>query len=226
LAWDDFAAPTGGFERSSEALSKSLIFSPSLLDQIEGWPEEREELRKKLKKSQKGMTKFDWDTTPSLVPGVTGASVSVIEEAFVDVWSDLLLGGGWTDYSELTFREASWVLVSPRRKCRGGGWLTESGSCSWSFKLFLWILELVEGHLERMTLVRPLSSSALRSSSRKHTKSNFWHRNPKSWGCSVVQGLRKRRWIFQSARSRYYRQHKRATRQSLMRSFAVPRSRP
>ncbi len=115
MSWNEFAAPTGGFDRSDDALSKSLTFSPPVQTQIESWPEEREELRKKLKKSQKEMAKFDWDTTPVVgVPG-RGKAITVIEEAFVDVWADLLLSSGWTDYDELTYREANWALVSYNR---------------------------------------------------------------------------------------------------------------
>jgi hypothetical protein len=35
-----------------------------------------------------------------------------VEEAFVDCWADLMMGAGWTDRDELTFKEANWVLVS------------------------------------------------------------------------------------------------------------------
>jgi hypothetical protein len=110
LSWADFASDQGGFERSNDALSKSLLFSPPVQEQIQQWPEEREELRRKLKKAYKEAVPFTWDTTPIVVD----ARGAVVEEMFLDAWVDLLYGGGWTDVEELTFRESNWVLVSAR----------------------------------------------------------------------------------------------------------------
>lgn len=64
-------------------------------------------MHKKLKKDHKEGVPFAWDTTP-LVVNAPGA---VVEELFLDVWTEYLYGGGWTDYEELTFRDANWVLV-------------------------------------------------------------------------------------------------------------------
>lgn len=38
-----------------------------------------------------------------------------VEEAFVDCWADLMMGGGWLDREELTFKEANWAIVSHPR---------------------------------------------------------------------------------------------------------------
>jgi hypothetical protein len=108
ISWQDFASPQGGFDRSNEALSKSLLFSPPVQEQIQHWPEEREEMQKKLKKAYKEAIPFTWDTTPAVV----NARGAFVEEMFLDIWVELLYGGGWTDTEELTFREANWVLVS------------------------------------------------------------------------------------------------------------------
>ena len=65
-------------------------------------------MAKKLKKTQKSLPAFGWDTEP-----VVG-SEEVIEEAFVDVFCDLVYGGGWMDlerYEELD-RDCNWALVS------------------------------------------------------------------------------------------------------------------
>lgn len=35
-----------------------------------------------------------------------------IEEAFVDCWADLMMGAGWVERDELTFRESNWAIVS------------------------------------------------------------------------------------------------------------------
>lgn len=100
MTWDDFSG--GGFDRTSLALKDTLNFAPPLQDQIESWPDEREEIRRKLKKSAKVMAKFEYDTTPSV-------SETYIEAGFIDACVDLL--DGWTDRDELTFREANWCIL-------------------------------------------------------------------------------------------------------------------
>lgn len=107
MSWQDFASDQGGFLATNEALSQSLSFSPPVQEQIQHWPEEREELRKKLKKAHKESLPFTWDTTPTL----SGAKGPLVEEMFLDVWVDLLHGGGWSDREELTFRPSNWVLM-------------------------------------------------------------------------------------------------------------------
>lgn len=111
MTWDAFATQDGGFDRSALALQKTLSVSPLVQEQIESWPEERDEIRRKLKKSHKEMTKFDWDTTPNVVNTQDQNSLAFVEVGFVDVWTDLLLSAGWSNRDELTFREANWAIV-------------------------------------------------------------------------------------------------------------------
>lgn len=75
---------------------------------IDSWPQQSQEIHKKLKKAQKALPTFGWDTEP-----VMGAE-EVIEEAFIDVFCDLIYGGGWMDVerSEEANRECNWALVS------------------------------------------------------------------------------------------------------------------
>lgn len=100
MTWDDFSG--GGFDRNTMELQETLTFAPPVQDQIESWPDEREEIRRKLKKSAKVMAKFEHDTTPVVTEGC-------IEAGFLDAWVDVLVG--WTDRDELTFREANFCIL-------------------------------------------------------------------------------------------------------------------
>lgn len=120
MNWSDFASADGGFNRTDPLLHASLDFSPPLQTSIKQWPQERQELHRRLHKSHKDAVKFEYDTTPRWgmqVPAEHDLRVDIkgrvwIEEAFVDAWADLLLGCGLVDRDELTFKEANWVLVS------------------------------------------------------------------------------------------------------------------
>jgi len=122
MDWTDFAAPTGGFNRTDLVLDISLSFAAPIHNSITEWPQEREELRRRLHKSQKDATPFAHDMTPRIGVQVThdpetpsdGKGRVYIEEAFVDCWVDLMMGCGWLDTEELTFREANWAFV---REC-------------------------------------------------------------------------------------------------------------
>lgn len=65
-------------------------------------------MHRKLKKTQKALPPFGWDTEPVL------GGEEVVEESFVDVFCDLIYGGGWMDDErrEDTDRECNWALVS------------------------------------------------------------------------------------------------------------------
>ena len=65
-------------------------------------------MNRKLKKSQKSLPAFGWDTEPVI------GSEEVIEEAFLDVFCDLVYGGGWMDLErgEQLDRDCNWALVS------------------------------------------------------------------------------------------------------------------
>jgi hypothetical protein len=120
MHWNDFAAPNGGFSRTDPLLSASLNFSPPLQSSIAQWPQERQKLHRRLHRSHKDSVRFEYDTTPlwglQVCPehdfSVDSKGRAWIEEAFVDAWADLMLGCGLIDRDELTFKEASWVLVS------------------------------------------------------------------------------------------------------------------
>lgn len=78
------------------------------MNTINSWPTHSAEIQRKLKKTQKALPLFGWDTEP-----VLGAE-EMVEEAFVDVFCDLIYGGGWMDLErcEETDRECNWALVS------------------------------------------------------------------------------------------------------------------
>ncbi len=117
MTWDDFVSPEGGFTRNTTGLDATLTFSPPLRQRVESWSEDRDDSVKKIKKLHKeAPSQFvGWDTSPSLLP--PGEGIDVIEVAFLDVFTDLLLSNGWTDFQELTHRPSSWVLVSRVVQC-------------------------------------------------------------------------------------------------------------
>ncbi|KZT64696.1 hypothetical protein DAEQUDRAFT_678109 [Daedalea quercina L-15889] len=105
LTWQDFSS--SGFSRTDAPLNATLQFSTPVTNSVSSWPAHSVELHRKLKKTQKALPSFGWDTEP-----VLGAE-EVIEEAFVDVFCDLVYGGGWLDIerSEEIDRECNWALV-------------------------------------------------------------------------------------------------------------------
>ncbi|KAJ7271461.1 hypothetical protein C8J57DRAFT_1449901 [Mycena rebaudengoi] len=121
LSWSDFSS--AGFTRSDAPLSATLQFSPPLTlsspSTLSG-AGLNAEMTRKLRKAHKALPAFGWDTAP-----VLGAE-EVVEEAFLDVFCDLLWGGGWMERAagvagpgaELA-RECSWALVE--YKSRSGG---------------------------------------------------------------------------------------------------------
>ena len=119
MEWSDFAAPSGGFSRTDSVLDVSLTFAPPISSSISEWPKEREDLNKRLHKTQKEAMPFSYDTTPRIGNDIPDSLARpdqygrvYIEEAFVDWWADWAVGGGWMDRDELTFKEANWALVS------------------------------------------------------------------------------------------------------------------
>ncbi|KAI0791288.1 hypothetical protein C8Q75DRAFT_805635 [Abortiporus biennis] len=105
LSWQDFSA--AGFSRNDAPLSATLQFNPSVASTMQQWPTQSAELHRKLKKTQKALPPFGWDTEP-----IMGAE-EVIEEAFIDVFCDLIYGGGWMDAerAEEVDRDCNWALV-------------------------------------------------------------------------------------------------------------------
>ncbi|KAH9059688.1 hypothetical protein EDB87DRAFT_1675041 [Lactarius vividus] len=85
LTWTDFSS--SGFSRTDAPLSATLQFSSPL-------------------KTQKSLPPFGWDTEPVM------GTEAVIEESFVDVFCDLVYGGGWMDIErEDVDRECNWTLI-------------------------------------------------------------------------------------------------------------------
>lgn len=69
-------------------------------------PDNDKELSRKLKKAQKNMPAFGWETEP-----VMDGREEIVEEGFIDVFCDLLYSGGWLDRGEEVFRDCNWALV-------------------------------------------------------------------------------------------------------------------
>lgn len=92
--------------RNDAPLSATLQFSAPLSQTISTWPSKQHEIHSKLKKAQKALPSFSWDTTPIL------GGEEAIEESFLDVWCDILCGSGWARREERVWRDCSWVLVS------------------------------------------------------------------------------------------------------------------
>ncbi|KAH7910413.1 hypothetical protein BJ138DRAFT_1152931 [Hygrophoropsis aurantiaca] len=105
LNWNDFSA--SGFSRSDAPLNATLQFSTPVAHTISSWPSHNATITKKLKKNQRALPPFGWDTEPVM------GNEEMIEEAFLDVFCDLVYGGGWMDIErgEETDRECNWALI-------------------------------------------------------------------------------------------------------------------
>ncbi|KAJ9103647.1 hypothetical protein QFC19_004222 [Naganishia cerealis] len=139
MDWADFSSPSGGFDRMPSALANSLAISqPLVREHLRHWPAEREELRRKLRKGHKELPSFDAYDYRFRVPdeGTENEGAMWIEEPFLDVWADLLMGGGWMDTDELTYRPANWVILEyQQRPATMSG--TESTSAIFVFQEFV-----------------------------------------------------------------------------------------
>ncbi|KAK0190140.1 hypothetical protein F5146DRAFT_1225067 [Armillaria mellea] len=102
LSWNDFSST--GFTRADiTPLSATLQFSPPMSATISSY--QPAEYAKKLKKAAKHIPAFGWDTEP-----VVGQE-EVIEEAFLDVFCDVICGwAGVSDINECD-RECNWTLI-------------------------------------------------------------------------------------------------------------------
>jgi len=105
MSWNDFTSD--GFSRMDAPLSATLQFSTPFTAMISSWPSQNAEITRKLKKTHKALPTFGWDTEPVI------GNEEVIEEAFVDVFCDLIYGGGWMDLErgEMLDRDCNWALV-------------------------------------------------------------------------------------------------------------------
>jgi hypothetical protein len=119
MNWSEFASSSGGFSRTDPHLAVSLTFAEPLSESITSWPSDRDALQRKLHKSQKDSIPFHYDTSIKLGLDVDSEHGETrddrgrvwIEEAFMDCWADLMMGSGWVERDELTFKESNWVLV-------------------------------------------------------------------------------------------------------------------
>lgn len=103
LSWNDFSS--AGFSRTDEPLSATLQFSTPVSSSINSWASQSAEIHRKLKKAQKSLPPFGWDTAPVL------GREEMVEEGFLEVFASLVYGSGWMDRTEHTFRECNWALV-------------------------------------------------------------------------------------------------------------------
>lgn len=147
-------------------LSATLQFSSPLADSISSWPEQQTDITRKVKKLQKSLPPFGWDTEP-----VMGAE-AIIEEAFIDVFCDLVYGGGWIEMGrDEVDRECNWALVSTVvesiRDSPSDGIFGHRRSSSSRFRC--------QGRLYLVVQTRalPLPSSFSRSLCHSNTASNF-----------------------------------------------------
>ncbi|KAF8329758.1 uncharacterized protein EI90DRAFT_1341600 [Cantharellus anzutake] len=127
LSWNDFSEI--GFDRLSAKLS-STEGDPRYLDRAgtpmppmshdpladalqfsvptespSAWTDHAVDWHRKLKKQQKILPQFGWETTP-----VAGREW-IIEEGMAAAWCELCLSSRWVDWDEGTFRESNWALV-------------------------------------------------------------------------------------------------------------------
>jgi hypothetical protein len=100
VTWTDFSS--SGFSSLSSA---TLQFSSPIASSIHSWPEHEEDIHKKLRKVQKQLPAFGWDTNPVI------GKEWMVEEGIIGAWCEFSLSSGWVDWKELTFREANWALV-------------------------------------------------------------------------------------------------------------------
>jgi len=119
VQWDTFEK--SGFVQKDDGLASVLSFDDTFRDEMDKWPAERAELMEKLRKTNKMMPAFPYDTTPYIVSSPTldqsemgqwaTKPVSRIDEVFAEVYADVLLGNGWSNRDEQTHRNANFIVV-------------------------------------------------------------------------------------------------------------------
>lgn len=119
VQWSQFER--SGFSLKDDGLESVLAFDDLLQQDVKRWPEERAELLDKLRKTDKAMPPFPYDTTPCVISSpsldseATGQWVqkpfSRMDDVFPEVYADILLGNGWSNRDELTHRNANFVIV-------------------------------------------------------------------------------------------------------------------
>ncbi|KAF8321190.1 hypothetical protein DL93DRAFT_2072957 [Clavulina sp. PMI_390] len=87
-----------------DPLAEVLQFSVPL-ERPDAWTDHSAEITRKLRKQQKALPNFGWETT-----AISGRNW-VVEESMIAAWAELCLSSGWMDRGEGTFRESNWVLI-------------------------------------------------------------------------------------------------------------------
>ncbi|KJA15902.1 hypothetical protein HYPSUDRAFT_207491 [Hypholoma sublateritium FD-334 SS-4] len=166
LSWNDFSS--AGFSRMDAPLSATLQFSTPLTNKISSWPAQNAEISKKLKKTHKALPAFGWDTEPVI------GNEEIIEEAFVDVFCDLIYGGGWMDLErgEMLDRDCNWALVE--YKSLPAGRSTASGGADPRTATTLMLFE-------EFVPLEYREQLAVKSSSRRRLPSLFSSPGRKQW---------------------------------------------
>lgn len=119
LQWSQFEE--SGFSPADDGLNDVLAFDDLLEQDVKRWPEDRAELLDKIRKTNKAMPAFNYDTTPLIVssPSMSGdpqgqwqeKPISRMDDIFPEVYADILLGNGWSNRDELTHRNANFAVV-------------------------------------------------------------------------------------------------------------------
>jgi hypothetical protein len=124
VQWSQFEQ--SGFELSDEGLKTVLAFDETIQEEIKRLPEEKAEILTKIRKTNKTVPPFAYDTRPAVKnsPSLEGRSdgqmhskpYTRLDEVFVEVFADVLLGNGWSNRDELTHREANFTVVLYKAK--------------------------------------------------------------------------------------------------------------
>jgi hypothetical protein len=102
---DTFA--NAGFGGRETVRETDLQFDPNLSKSISSWPEERVQITKQIRKTEKALPQFPYDITPR------EEKSTLVDELFFEAWADVLVSSGW---SRDEWKESSWVLVQWRTK--------------------------------------------------------------------------------------------------------------
>lgn len=159
----------------NDPLHEVLQFSVPV-DNSTAWNEHSSELTRKLRKQQKSLPTFGWET------GAVAGRDWIIEEGMINAWAELCLSSGWMDRLEGTFRESNWAFVRLSTSCSAVvlHLITTHANCSdfallhgrLSSKLFLKavrMLDLPPAKAYLPTLELRHSGSSSRSSFRVNT---------------------------------------------------------
>lgn len=109
MDWSSFQG--AGFAGRETFVPTDLQFSKTLEQTVVSWPEEKKELARKLRKTDKSLPSFPYDVTPHEEQPV------LVDDNFFEAWADVLVASGW---ARDEIKESNWVLVQYRAKPRDG----------------------------------------------------------------------------------------------------------